>query len=149
MVTEAEGFIGQSIERVEDAALLTGRGRYIDDLGVRPGTQHAAILRSPHAHAIIKSIDATAARVAPGVAAVLTGAEVTALSTSLVVGVRAPIQCWPIAVDRVRYVGEPVAVVVAADRYLAEDALELIEVEYRSEERRVGKECRSRWSPYH
>ena len=60
----------------------------------------------------------------------LTGAEVTALSASLVVGVRAPIQCWPIAVDRVRYVGEPVAVVVAADRYLAEDALDLIEVDY-------------------
>ena len=121
---------GQSVERVEDAALLTGRGRYIDDLGVRPDTLHAAILRSPHAHAVIRSIDATAAQRAPGVAAVLTGAEVTALSAPLAVGVRAPIQCWPIAVGRVRYVGEPVAVVVAADRYLAEDALELIEVEY-------------------
>ena len=76
------------------------------------------------------SVDTTAARAAPGVAAVLTGAEVTALSASLAVGVRVPIQCWPIAVGRVRYVGEPVAVVVAADRYLAEDALELIEVDY-------------------
>lgn len=130
MTADSASWLGQSIERVEDAALLSGRGRYIDDLGVRPGTLQAAILRSPHAHAAIKSIDVAAARAAPGVAAVLAGAEVTALSTSLVVGVRAPIQCWPIAVDRVRYVGEPVAVVVAADRYLAEDALELIEVEY-------------------
>ena len=121
---------GQSIERVEDAALLTGRGRYIDDLAVRADTLHAAILRSPHAHAVIKAIDASAALRAPGVAAVLTGAEVVKLSAPLAMGIRAPIQCWPIAVERVRYVGEPVAVVVAADRYLAEDALELIEVEY-------------------
>ena len=121
---------GQSIERVEDAALLTGRGRYIDDLGVRADTLHAAILRSPHAHALVRSLDTAAALRAPGVAAVLTGADVMKLSSPLAVGVRAPIQCWPIATDRVRYVGEPVAVVVAADRYLAEDALELIEVEY-------------------
>ena len=93
----------------EDAALLTGRGRYIDDLGVRPGTLQAAILRSPHAHAEIEAIDCEAARAADGVAAVLTGADVMALTSSLVVGVKAPIECWPIAVDRVRYVGEPVA----------------------------------------
>ena len=121
---------GQSVERVEDGPLLTGRGRFIDDLGVRPGTLHAAILRSPHAHAKIHAIVAEAARQAPGTAAIITGAEVAALSASLAVGVKAPIECWPIAVDRVRYVGEPVAVVVASDRYLAEDALELIEVEY-------------------
>ena len=130
MAVEKPAWCGQSIERVEDANLLTGRGRYIDDLGEPPGTLHAAILRSPHAHAAIQSIDASAARSSRGVAAVLTGAEVSNLSTSLVVGVRAPVQCWPIAVDKVRYVGEPVAVVVAADRYRAEDALELIEVEY-------------------
>ena len=121
---------GQSIERVEDAALLTGRGRFIDDLGVKPGTLHAAILRSPHAHAKIAAIRTEAARNAPGVAVVLTGKDITALSASLVVGVKAPIECWPIAVDRVRYVGEPVAVVVAANRYLAEDALDLIEIDY-------------------
>lgn len=130
MTAIAAGWVGRSIERVEDAALLTGRGRYIDDLGVPPGTLHAAILRSPHAHARIRGIDVTTARQASGVAAVITAVEVTALGASLVVGVKAPIQCWPIAVDRVRYVGEPVAVVVAADRYLAEDALELIEVDY-------------------
>ncbi len=124
-------WIGRSMERVEDAALLTGNGRYIDDLGVRPGTLHAAILRSPHAHADIVSIDTTAARNAPGVAAVLVGEDVRALTASLVVGVKAPVECWPIAMDRVRYVGEPVAVVVAADRYKAEDALDLIEVRYK------------------
>jgi len=126
----ATGWLGRSVERVEDAALLTGRGRYIDDIGVRPDTLHAAILRSPHAHAMIRAIRVDAARHAPGVAAVLTGADVKALSSSLVVGVKAQIECWPIALDRVRYVGEPVAVVVAKDRYLAEDALDLIEVDY-------------------
>ncbi len=125
-----ETWVGRSIERVEDAALLTGRGRFMDDLGVRPGTLHAAILRAPHGHADILSIDCTAARALPGVAAVLTGADLQALTTSLVVGVKAPIECWPIAVERVRYVGEPVAVVVAADRYLAEDAMDLIAVRY-------------------
>ena len=124
------GWVGQSIERVEDAALLTGRGRYIDDLGVPPGTLHAAVLRSPHAHAIIREVRADAARVAPGVAAVITAREVTSLGAPLLAGVKAPIQCWPIAVKHVRYVGEPVAVVLAADRYLAEDALDLIEVDY-------------------
>ena len=123
-------WVGQSIERVEDAALLTGRGRYIDDIGVPPGTLHAAVLRSPHPHAVIRSIDVTAAKAARGVAAVVSAAEVTALGAPLLAGVKANIQCWPIAVERVRYVGEPVAVVVAADRYLAEDALELIEVDY-------------------
>ena len=126
-----ESWVGRSIPRVEDAALLAGRGRYIDDLGVRPGTLEAAILRSPHAHAEIEAIDCTAALTADGVFALLTGADVKALTTSLVVGVKAAIECWPIAIDRVRYVGEPVAVVVASDRYRAEDALDLIEVRYR------------------
>jgi 2-furoyl-CoA dehydrogenase large subunit len=125
-----KGWVGQSVERIEDLTLLAGRGRYIDDLSVPPGTLHAAILRSPHAHAEIRSIRTDAARRATGVAAVITAAEVTALSASLVVGVKAPVECWPIAAGRVRYVGEPVAVVIAADRYLAEDALELIEVDY-------------------
>jgi 2-furoyl-CoA dehydrogenase large subunit len=124
-------WIGRSVLRVEDAALLTGKGRFIDDLGVRPGTLHAAILRSPHAHADIVSIESSAAWQARGVVNVLTGEEVKALTASLVVGVKAPVECWPIAVGRVRYVGEPVAVVVATDRYLAEDAVDLIEVQYR------------------
>jgi 2-furoyl-CoA dehydrogenase large subunit len=128
----ARRWVGQSIARVEDAALLTGRGRFIDDLGVRPGTLYAAILRSPHAHAEILSIDSEAARRADGVVAVLTGDDIKALTTSLVVGVKAPVECWPIAVGRVRYVGESVAVVVASDRYKAEDAVDLIDVQYRA-----------------
>jgi len=118
------------VERVEDAALLTGRGRYIDDLGVKPGTLHAAILRSPHAHARIVRIDKDAASQAEGVVAILTAEDVIAHSASLVVGVKAPIECWPIAADRVRYVGEPVVIAIAQSRYLAEDALDLVEVEY-------------------
>ena len=127
----APPWVGRSIPRVEDAALLTGRGRFIDDLGVRPGTLHAAILRSPHAHADIVAIDCSLAKAAPGVVAVLDGEDIKALTASLVVGVKAPVECWPIAVGRVRYVGEPVAIVVATDRYLAEDAVDLIEVQYR------------------
>jgi 2-furoyl-CoA dehydrogenase large subunit len=121
---------GRSIPRVEDAALLTGGARFLDDMGAPPGTLHAAILRSPHGHARIEAIDVARARAMPGVAAVLTGTDVQAMTASLVVGVKAPIACWPIATDRVRYVGEPVAIAVAADRYLAEDALDLIDVSY-------------------
>jgi 2-furoyl-CoA dehydrogenase large subunit len=128
----ARPWVGQSIPRVEDAALLTGRGCFIDDLGVRPGTLYAAILRSPHAHAEILSIDCKAARGADGVVAVLSGEDIKALTTSLVVGVKAPVECWPIAVGRVRYAGESVAVVVASDRYKAEDAVDLIDVRYRA-----------------
>src|ERR1700730_10625234 len=123
--------VGQSIPRVEDSSLLTGRGRFMDDIGGHAGTLHAAILRSPHAHADIVSIETSGAKRAQGVVAVLDGADVKALTTSLVVGVKAPVECWPIAVGRVRYVGEPVAIVVATDRYLAEDAADLIEVQYR------------------
>ena len=123
-------WVGQSIPRVEDSALLTGRGRFVDDIGIHPGTLHAAILRSPHAHADILSIETSAAKRAQGVVAVLDGMDIKALTTSLVVGVKAPVECWPIAVGRVRYVGEPVAVVVATSRYLAEDAVDLVEVQY-------------------
>ena len=125
-------WVGRSIPRVEDAALLTGHGRFIDDLGTRPGTLHAAFLRSPHAHADIVSIDVSSAKQAPGVVAVLDGEDVKALTSSLVVGVKAPVECWPIAVGRVRFVGEPVAIVVATDRYLAEDAIDLIDVRYQA-----------------
>ena len=119
------------MERVEDAALLTGRGRFADDVGERPGTAHAAVLRSPHAHAEIVSLDATAALSMPEVVTVLTGAEVAAWSRPFIAGVKQPMRHYALAVDRVRYTGEPVAVVVARDRYGAEDALERIEVEYR------------------
>src|SRR5215470_19199956 len=80
-------WIGRSVERVEDAALLTGRGRYIDDLAVAPGTLHAAILRSPHAHAAIRAIRTSSARASPGVAAVLTGNDVARLTARLGVAI--------------------------------------------------------------
>lgn len=126
-----ERFVGQSIERVEDLSLLTGSALFGDDMATRGGTLYAAILRSPHPHAMILSIDASNALTRPGVATVLTGAEVKAMTEPFIVGVKAPIDDWALAVDRVRYVGEPVAVVVASDRYLAEDALDAILVEYR------------------
>ena len=126
----APPWLGRSLERFEDAALLTGRGRYFDDVATPAGTLHAAILRSPHGHATIAAIDTAQAVALPGVAAVLTGRDIQALTSSLVVGVKAPMECWPIATDRVRYMGEPVAIAVATDRYIAEDALDLIEVRY-------------------
>ncbi len=124
-------WVGQSVERVEDAALLTGHGRYIDDLGTRPGTLHAAILRSPHGHAEIVSIDVNAATALPGVARVITAADLADITSGLVASVRAAVDARPIASSRVRYVGEPVAVVLASDRYVAEDAVDLIDVSYR------------------
>jgi 2-furoyl-CoA dehydrogenase large subunit len=123
-------WLGRSIPRIEDAALLTGRGRFFDDIAAPPGTLHAAILRSPHAHAAITAIDTSRLATVPDVAAVLTGTDIRRLTSSLVVGIRAPIECWPIAIDRVRYVGEPVAIAIASNRYLAEDALDLIDVRY-------------------
>jgi 2-furoyl-CoA dehydrogenase large subunit len=124
------GWTGQPVERREDAALLTGSGRFADDVGARPGTLHAAFLRSPHAHARVRGIDPTAALRMRGVRAVLTGPEAKRWAAAFVVGVKAPMEHWCLAVDKVRYVGDPVAVVVAEDRYLAEDALEMIEVDY-------------------
>lgn len=123
-------FLGKSVERVEDASLLLGRGRYIDDLPIRKDTAYLAILRSPHGHAQLISIDVSSALALEGVHTVITGEEIANYTRSLTVGVKANVECWPIARDRVRYVGEPVALVVADTRYIAEDALELIAVEY-------------------
>lgn len=122
--------VGRSVERLEDAALLRGQGAYADDLGTRPGTVHAAILRSPHAHALIRSVDINPALKLPGVRAVLTPDDVRAWAQPFVVGVKAPMQHWCLAMDRVRYVGEPLAVVMADSRAQAEDALDAIEVQY-------------------
>ncbi|HEV2510497.1 xanthine dehydrogenase family protein molybdopterin-binding subunit [Bosea sp. (in: a-proteobacteria)] len=131
MKAETISWTGQSVERVEDAALLTGRGRFIDDLGTRPGTLHAAILRSPHAHADILSIETKAAAALPGVVAIVTGRDLAKLTTPMVAGLKIAAENWPMAVERVRYVGEPVAIAVAESRYLAEDALDAIEITYK------------------
>ena len=132
--------IGDAPLRREDQAFLTGRGRYLDDLDF-PGLLHAVVLRSPHPHAEIAGIDATAARAAPGVAAVLTAAEVArdglgSLEPSYAVNVKTgePLAYLPqplLATGKTRYAGEAVAVIVAATPDEALDAAELVAVDYR------------------
>ncbi len=125
-----EKYVGQSVERVEDSRLLTGRARFADHYPVPKGTLHGAVLRSPHASAEIVSIDVSKAEALPGVRAVYTGTDIQAISDPFLVIVKQPLNEWALAVDRVRFVGEAVAVVVARDRYIAEDALDLVEVTY-------------------
>ena len=131
--------IGQGIPRFEDARLITGGGRYIDDI-VLPGMAHGVVLRSPHAHAKIRSIDVAAAKAAPGVLAVLTAADIRASGCGDLPGhsglkrrdgspmyqPRYPV----LAEDRVRWVGDGVAFVVAETTVKAMDAAELIAVDY-------------------
>jgi aerobic carbon-monoxide dehydrogenase large subunit len=126
-------YIGSRTKRKEDVRLLRGIGKYVGDIQ-RPGMVHAVILRSTHAHAGILKIDATAALTVPGVLGVLTAADMPGLKTipmrtGIIPGLERS-QQTPIATTKVRYVGDPVAVLVADSRYLAEDALELIDVEY-------------------
>ncbi|HET8562363.1 MAG TPA: xanthine dehydrogenase family protein molybdopterin-binding subunit, partial [Candidatus Binatia bacterium] len=120
--------VGKDSPRMEDPLLLTGKVEYGNDIRT-PGMLHAAILRSPHAHALIKSIDTSRAEKLPGVAAVLTGKEVKNWSRP-VFGVPEGWTGHALAVEKTHWAGEPVAVVAATDRYIAEDALELIDVEY-------------------
>ena len=122
-------WVGQPIKRKEDTRLLTGRGRFIDDLKL-PGMRYAAILRSPYAHAKIVELDTEEALSKPGVVAVITGNDIVELTNPMAPAPAIPIQYYPIAVGKVRFVGEPVALVVASSRYEAEDALEHIHVEY-------------------
>ena len=126
-------YIGSRIRRKEDLRLLRGIGKYVGDIH-RPGMVHAAILRSTHAHAHLLKIEAGAALKLPGVIGVLTAADMPGVKTipmrtGVIPGLERS-QQTPIATTKVRYVGDPVAVVVAESRYLAEDALELIDVEY-------------------
>ena len=123
-------WIGTAYLRKEDEALLTGRARFIDDLSPLPGIRFAAILRSPHPHARIVNIDTSRALKSAGISAVISGKEVAELIGPVPSVIKAPIAYYPIAIDRVRYVGEPVAVIVADTRYLAEDACDLIDIEY-------------------
>ena len=123
--------VGQTVGKGEDAALVSGDGRFADDAGNSRGTSFAAVLRSPHSCGEIVGIDATAAVSMPEIVTVVTGEDIAAWSTPFLSGVRQPMLHYALAVDRVRYVGEPVGIVVARDRYAAEDALDRIEVEYR------------------
>ncbi len=131
--TQTTGGIGDAVLRKEDRKFVTGEGRYVDDLKL-PGMLHAAFVRSSFGHARITSIDATAALALPGVHAVLTHAtlpvETGVLSASNPGGdVRHPEQAI-LAKEFARYVGEPVAMVIADDRYLARDGADLVHVEY-------------------
>ena len=126
----SETWVGRPLPRLEDEALLRGEGRFIDDLDPVANARHAAVLRSPFAHARITRLDPAAALELRGVVGVLTGADVAELSRPFPAGIASPIPHFAAAHETTRYVGEPVAVVVARDRYLAEDALELIDVEY-------------------
>src|SRR5829696_1826970 len=132
----SQRLFGQNVRRLEDPDLLTGRARFIDDIHL-PGMLEAAFVRSPHAHAAINGIDKRAALAVPGVYAVYTLADLLPHLTSerLVVGL--PSKSYKqnrdrpaLAHDEVVHVGEPVAIVVAEDRYIAEDALALVEVDY-------------------
>ncbi|MEU4692583.1 aerobic carbon-monoxide dehydrogenase large subunit [Actinoplanes sp. NPDC023714] len=114
--------------RKEDARLLRGRGRFVDDVQL-PGMLHLAILRSPFAHANIVSIDTSAAEASPGVKAVVTGETLKGLGLAWMPTLSNDVQAV-LATDKVRFQGQEVAFVVAEDRYQARDALELIDVEY-------------------
>jgi 2-furoyl-CoA dehydrogenase large subunit len=124
-------WVGAAVPLKEDARLVAGRGRFLDDID-RGRLLHAAMLRSPHAHARIVRLDASGAAAVPGVHAVLTGAEAAERSGPIrpLIPTTASVPDHCLAVDRVRYVGEPVAAVAAVDRATAEDALERIVVEY-------------------
>jgi carbon-monoxide dehydrogenase large subunit len=127
---------GSRAKRLEDPALLTGRSRFVDDIRL-PGIGHAAFLRSPHAHALIRGIDKSAALAVPGVRGVFTLADFRPhlANERLVVGLPSPayrqdLNRPALAGDEVVHVGEPVAIVVADTRYIAEDAAVLIGVDY-------------------
>jgi len=123
-------YIGTHRRTKEDPRFVTGRGRYAADIAL-PGLKHVALVASPHASARILSISTDAARAMPGVHYVLTGEEFCAATDSLAFGVDAPkLTRWALAREQVRYAGEWVAAVVADSRALAEDAAELIDVEY-------------------
>ena len=124
--------IGERVRRKETQRFVTGTGRFVDDL-LPPGTLHAAFARSPCAHARIKSVDLSAARAMPGVRAVFSGKDVAGHIKPMRVSgspLLRPLKLYPLAVDKIRYFGEPIAVVVADNRYLAEDAVEAISIDY-------------------
>src|SRR5262245_53311770 len=137
--------------RLEDTALLRGEGRFVDDIRL-PGMLHAAFVRSPHAHAAIRGIDKAAALALAGVRGVLTAADLRPhlANDRLVVGLPSPSYKQErnrpaLAVDEAVHVGEPVAVVIADNRYLAEDAADLVAVDY--EPLRAVADCRDALAP--
>jgi carbon-monoxide dehydrogenase large subunit len=130
---ESARWVGARVRRVEDPRFLTGQARFVDDLQP-PDVLAIAFVRSPHAHALIQGVQAEAARAFPGVTEVLTGSEAATLVRPLRARYQVPgfreTDHPLLAVDRVRFVGEPVAAVIATDRYVAEDAAERVAVDY-------------------
>ncbi len=126
---ETHGWIGKSVQRKRDPEILTGRGVYIDDVKL-PRMLHAAALRSPYAHAKIINVDATKARELKGVVSVLSGSDAAEYVGANASFCAEQVPQHAVAIDKVRFAGEAVAIVAATDRYIAEDACELIEVEY-------------------
>jgi carbon-monoxide dehydrogenase large subunit len=126
-------YVGQAMKRKEDPRLIAGTSTYVDDV-VMPGMLHMAITRSIHAHARIKRVDISKAQKLPGVVAVVTGEEVAAHCGPVPCGASIRgmknAQRQLLAIDKVRFVGEPVAAVVATDKYIARDAADLIEIDY-------------------
>src|SRR5262245_17613079 len=129
--TPAERLFGKAIKRREDPRFITGRGQYVDDVKL-PGTVYAAFVRSPHAHARIKGVNATKAKSMPGVVAIYTGQDVQVGNLPcgwMLPGIKVPPR--PVlAQGKVRYAGEPVAIVVADSVYTAKDAAEAAQVDY-------------------
>jgi carbon-monoxide dehydrogenase large subunit len=129
----ATKYVGQPLRRREDFKFVTGKGRYTDDIKA-PGMLHMAVLRSPHAHAVIRQIDLSAAKAAPGVRLALSGADLAGKIGSIVPNWIIPGTKVPdrpvVAIGRVRFVGECVALVVAETQALAHDAVALIDVDY-------------------
>jgi aerobic carbon-monoxide dehydrogenase large subunit len=152
MTTSESGWIGKRYSRREDPRLLTGKGQYLADLRVVRDPLVVKFARSSVAHARIKSIDVSAAARLPGVVLVLTGEDIRERIRPLPTPSTVPLlpghypTHWPLAVDRVKFHGEPVVAVVATDKYTAEDAIELIQVEYEDlppitdPEKAMGKE---------
>lgn len=135
MASEASaGYVGQGVLRREDDALLRGKGRFVDDLPEPKGTIHLAFLMSPYAHARILSVDAAAALALPGVMAVLTGDDLAEMVKPILTEINhrtyRAVGRNVIARDKVRFVGEHVAVVLAETPYIAQDGIELVDVRY-------------------
>jgi aerobic carbon-monoxide dehydrogenase large subunit len=137
---------GKSTARVEDRDLLRGKARFVGDISL-PGMLHAVFVRSNHAHAMIKSIDKSAALALAGVVAVLTGEDIRAATTTDRLAVALPDRTYRqqrdrliLTTDETVYVGEAIAMVIAVDAYVAEDAAGLIEIEY--DVLPAGSDCR-------
>ncbi|MET0285872.1 MAG: xanthine dehydrogenase family protein molybdopterin-binding subunit [Polyangiales bacterium] len=135
MSEPATGYIGKRVPRSEDARLLTGRGTYVDDVQL-PGMLHVTFVRSQVARGPIRSIDTTAALDLPGVYAIYTAKDLARFKIDMLSFFLSPpaIAIQPLAVDRVAYVGDPVAMVLARDRYIAEDAAGLVLVDIDAED---------------